>query len=71
MAAAGTALAGQVGGMMGGLGGVMNTMVTRFQNSTTGIASTEQVGVSKVVNVGQTCGRTSARRIPTPSASST
>ncbi|WP_244533746.1 type VI secretion system tip protein TssI/VgrG [Methylobacterium aquaticum] len=54
MAAAGTALAGQVGGMMGGLGGVMNTMVTRFQNSTTGIASTEQVGVSKVVNVGQT-----------------
>ncbi|WP_131800382.1 hypothetical protein [Methylobacterium indicum] len=48
------ALAGQVGGMMGGLGGVMNTMVTRFQNSTTGIASTEQVGVSKVVNVGQT-----------------
>ncbi len=32
----------------------MNTMVTRFQNSTTGIASTEQVGMTKVVNVGQT-----------------
>ncbi|WP_156398945.1 type VI secretion system tip protein TssI/VgrG, partial [Methylobacterium sp. Leaf469] len=54
MAGAGTQLAGQVAGMMGGLGGVMNTQVSRFQNNTTGLASTEQVGVTKVVNVGQT-----------------
>lgn len=40
--------------MMGGLGGVMNTMVSNMRNDSTGVAATEQVGVSKVVNVGQT-----------------
>ncbi|KQT92672.1 hypothetical protein ASG60_21240 [Methylobacterium sp. Leaf469] len=42
MAGAGTQLAGQVGGMMGGLGGVMNTQVSRFQNNTTGPGRADQ-----------------------------
>lgn len=54
MAGAGTQLAGQVAGMMGGAGGIMNTMVSRFQNNTTGIASTRQIGMTDVKNVGQT-----------------
>ncbi|MFJ7837287.1 type VI secretion system tip protein TssI/VgrG, partial [Methylobacterium sp. NPDC097213] len=54
MAGSGAQLAGQVGQMMGGLGGVMNTLVSNLRNDSTGVAATEQVGVSKVVNVGQT-----------------
>ncbi|MQY49605.1 type VI secretion system tip protein VgrG [Rhizobiales bacterium RZME27] len=54
MASAGSELAGMASQILGGLGGVMSTTVSRFQHNATGLGSTEQVGVSKVVNVGQT-----------------
>ena len=54
MAGGGSQVAGMVQQMMGGLGGVMNTMVSNMRHDSTGIAATEQVGQSKVVNVGQT-----------------
>lgn len=54
MAGGGSQVAGMVQQMMGGLGGVMNTMVSTMRHDSTGIAATEQIGQSKVVNVGQT-----------------
>ncbi len=48
----GTGVAADVGGILSGLPGVMNTVVGAVNTRSVGIADVEQVGVSKVVNVG-------------------
>ncbi|MCG7509244.1 type VI secretion system tip protein TssI/VgrG, partial [Mesorhizobium retamae] len=48
---AGAALAAQVGGMVGK--GILRELISNMQDTNVGIAQTEQVGVAKVVTVGQ------------------
>lgn len=54
MAGGGAQIGGMVQQMMGGMGGIMNTMVSNMRNDSTGLASTRTIGVSDVKNVGQT-----------------
>ena len=54
MAGGGSQIGGMVQQMMGGMGGIMNTMVSKMRNDSTGLASTRTIGVSDVKNVGQT-----------------
>jgi type VI secretion system secreted protein VgrG len=52
MAGGGAGLAQTVAGMVGQ--GVLNQLITKFHNTTTGIAKVEDIGVSDTLNVGAT-----------------
>jgi type VI secretion system secreted protein VgrG len=45
---------GDIGGILSGIPGTVNTVAGTFQTESVGIAKVEQVGVSKVTNIGQT-----------------
>ncbi len=52
MAAGAASLASSVAGMVGP--GILNQLITKMHNTVTGVAKTEEIGVSSVLNVGQT-----------------